>query len=103
MILHAVAEVADGFDESGTEFSAESGDEDFHRVRVAIEALGINMFGEFALRDDATTVVHEIGEHAEFVAGEIYLDAFDGNFAGAWIENERTAVKFRIDLPASPA
>ena len=40
---------------------------------------GIDAFGEFALRDDAPTVMHQGGKHAKFVAGEIYFRAVVGS------------------------
>jgi hypothetical protein len=101
--LHAVTEVPYGFDEAGAEFSPQAGDENLDGVRIAIESLGINVFGKLALRDDSPAVMHEIGENAKFMTGEAHFGAFDGDFSRARIENERTASELWVDLSARPA
>ena len=54
-----------------TELLSEAPDEDFDRIRIAIEILIVEMFDELGARHDLALVMHEIGEQAEFERGEL--------------------------------
>ena len=75
--LDAIAEAAHGLDERRAELAPQPRDEHFDGVRVAIEVLRVDVLGQLALRDDAAAMVHQVGEHAELVAGELDRRAVD--------------------------
>src|ERR1700733_1661642 len=49
MGLHAVTQASHCLNEGRTQLSPQASDEDFNRIRIAVEVLGVNMFGELAL------------------------------------------------------
>ena len=75
------------FEFARADLAPETRDEDLDSVRIAIGILGVNMFGQLCLRHDTIAVVHEIGEHTEFVAREL----------------QRRTVERRAGRPADPA
>src|SRR5438876_11870886 len=65
-----VAEAAYGFDEADPELAAQPADEDLDGVRIALEALVVDVLGELGARDDLVLMVGEIFQHPEFLRGE---------------------------------
>ena len=53
------------------ELAAQPPDEHFDGVGVAVEVLVVEMLDQFAARDDAADVMHEIAEQPVFVAGQL--------------------------------
>jgi hypothetical protein len=102
-VSHAIAQAAHRFDERGVEFAAETGDEYFDGVGIAIEILRVDVLGELGSRDNLAAAVHQIGEHAEFVAGQFHRGARQGNASGARVQRESTATKFSLREPAGAA
>ena len=84
-----IAEAARGLDDVDAELLAQSPDEHFDRVRVAVEILLVQMFDDLAARDDAPGVVHEIGEQAIFVARELDRHVVHRDAPGAGVEPDR--------------
>ena len=70
----------------GAELPAQAGDEDLDGVRVAVEVLRVDVFGQLGLRDDAVAVVHQVREHAELVAGELHRRAVERHLGEPRIE-----------------
>src|SRR6202011_2462977 len=97
------AEAAHGLDEGRSELAAQTGDEDLDGVGVAIEILRVDVLRQFILRDDAAAVVHEIREHAEFVAGQFDGKTVARDAGGAGIEDNAAAAKLRAGLSAGAA
>ena len=58
-------------------------DEYFDRVRIAVGVLRVDVFGQLALRDDAAAVVHQVRQHAKFVARQLHRRAVDGDLRRA--------------------
>jgi len=69
----------------------------------AIEALRVDVLGQFALRDDAAAVVHEVGEDAKLVAGQLDRDAVHGDARAARVERQRADADLRCDVAAGAA
>ena len=57
---------------------------------VAVEILLVEVFDDLAARDDAPGMVHEIGEQAILVAGELDRLAVDRDPPGAGVEPDRS-------------
>jgi hypothetical protein len=57
----AVAEAAHGFDQAGGQFLAQATDEDLDGVRVAVAVVRVDVFGQFAARDDLAAPVQQVG------------------------------------------
>ena len=70
----------------GPELAPQPGDEDLDGVRVAIEALRVDVLGQLALRHHAALVVHEVREHAELVARQLHRRAVQGHPGAARVE-----------------
>src|SRR5207244_8964380 len=71
LVADAIAEPADRLDERRAELAPQPRDEDLHRVRIAVGVLRVNVLAQLRLRDDAAAVVHQVRQHAEFVAREL--------------------------------
>jgi len=50
-----------------------------------VKALGIDVLGELALGDSAIAMVHKVGKHPKFMAGQFHFRAFQVHFAGPQI------------------
>ena len=101
--LNAVSHAADGLNKCRSEFSAKASDEDFNGVRIAIEVLRIDVFGQFALRNDPPAMMHEIGQHTEFMAGQFHDRPVSCDFRGSRIQCDGSTLKFGNDLPGCTA
>src|SRR5271166_1306941 len=86
---HGVAEAARGPDDVDAELLAQSPDEHLDGVRVAVEVLLVKMLDDLAARDDPPSVVHEIGQQAILVAGELDRLAVDRHPPGAGVQPDR--------------
>src|SRR5580698_928327 len=84
-IFQAVAQAAHGLDQIGVQLFAQPADEHFDGVGVAVEILVVKMLDQFAARDDAADVMHEIAEQPVFVAGQLDRAVADRNAAGAGV------------------
>ena len=71
------------------ELPPQARDEHFDGVRIAIEALRVDVLGQLALRHDATAMVHQVGQHAELVAGQLHRHAVERHLRRA--ESSATA------------
>src|SRR5262245_61119294 len=81
-----VTKPAHGLDDIDAELPADTADEDLDGVGVAIEVLIVEMLDQLAARDHAAGVMHEIGEQAVLVRGELDRIAVHAHAAGAGIE-----------------
>src|SRR6516162_1295242 len=81
-----IAEPAHGLDDIDAELFADAADEHLDGIGVAIEVLVVEMLDQFAARDHAAGMMHEVGEQAIFVRGEFDRIAIDGHAAGAGVE-----------------
>src|ERR1700722_1040417 len=91
-----IAEPAHGLDHVDAELLADAADEDLDGVRVAVEILVIEMLDQLGARDDAAGVVHQVGEQAVLVRGELDRSAVDGDAAGARVEPHRPAQEIAL-------
>src|SRR5215216_2261572 len=66
-----IAEAAHGLDNIDAELLAHAADKYFDGVGVAVEVLVVKMLDEFAARDHAPGMMHEIGEQTIFVGREL--------------------------------
>ena len=66
-----IAEAAHGLDHIDAELTAQASDENFDRIRVAIEILIVKMLDDFRAGNDPPLMMHEIGEQPVFVRGEL--------------------------------
>src|SRR5262249_23523068 len=99
-VFHPVTQPAHRLNERRAELSPQAADEHLNGIGIAVKVLGIDMLGELALGNHAFSMVHKVRKHAKFMAGQFDLHAFQGHFAGSWIEHKRTAAQLRADLPA---
>src|ERR1700693_1469872 len=83
----SITQPANGLDGRRTQFSPEAGDEHFHRVRIPVETLRVNVLRQFALRNHTSAVMHEVREHTEFVAGQFNGGSIQCYFRDSRIEN----------------
>ena len=74
-------------------------DEDLDGVRVAIEALRVDVLGQFRLRNDAAAMVHQVREHAKLVARQLDGRAVDGDARASRIEHDRPARSSGVTWP----
>src|SRR5580693_5991599 len=81
-----IAQTADGLNHVDTELLADAADEHLDGIGVAVEILVVEMLDQLGARDHASGVVHQIGEQAVFVGGELDRVAVDGDPAAAGIE-----------------
>ena len=58
------------------------------------------MLGQLGLRDDAIAMVHQVGQDAKFVAGELDRQAIERHLRRANVDDDRSAAKLRRHLPA---
>src|SRR5262249_37667832 len=72
-----IAKPAHGLDDIDAELFAHAADEDLDGVGVAIEILVVEMLDQFTARNHAAGMVHEVGQQAIFVRGELYRIAVD--------------------------
>src|SRR5262249_27005942 len=72
-----IAQAAHRLDHVDTELLANAADEDFDRVRVAVEILVVEMLDQLGARYHAAGVMHQIGQQAVLVRGELDRVAVD--------------------------
>ena len=58
------------------------------------------MLRQFALRDHAIEVMHEVRQHSKFVARQSYDIAIYAYLPRPWIQDQGAALQFGIDLSA---
>src|SRR5262245_12165893 len=80
-----VAEPAPGLDDVDAELLADAADEHLDGVGVAIEVLVIEMLDQLAARHHAAGMMHEIGQQAIFVRGQLDRIAVDADPPGAGV------------------
>src|SRR5579871_2264530 len=102
-VFHSVAQAPHCFDGGSAHVAPQACDKYLNCVRIPVKALGIDVLDKLALGDQALLMVHKIRKHAEFMAGQLHLQAFQGYFAGSGIKHERTTAKFRPDMSARPS
>lgn len=100
---NAVAEAANGEDGVGAQLASQPGDEDLHRVRVAIVVLRVDVLGQLTPRDDSTAGVHQVGERAVFVAGERDDAAVEGDARPSWIQRHASGAQLWLRVPVRTA
>src|SRR5262249_36749134 len=100
---HPVTETANRLYGGTSKLSPQPADKYLNCVRIPIKPLSVDMFGQFAVRDDFSTMVHQIRENAEFVARQLHRSAFDGNFHCSNIKHDGTATKLTAPLSSGPA
>src|SRR5690606_16873807 len=86
-----VAKAADGLDQVGRDLLAQPADEDLYRVAVAIEILVVEVLHELGARDDPLVVMHEIGEEAVLVRGQLDRLSVAGHACRSRVEPQRAA------------
>ena len=62
--VEKIAEAAHGLDDVDAELLAQAADEHLDGVRIPVEILVVEVLGQFAPRDDAAGMVHQIGRAA---------------------------------------
>src|SRR5271156_3476471 len=72
-----VAEAAHGLDDLDPELLADAPDEDLDGVGIAIEVLVVEMLDQFGARHHPPGVMHQVGQQAVFVGGELDRRTFD--------------------------
>jgi hypothetical protein len=100
---HAVTQAAHRFDERRAELAPQTGDEYLDGVGITVEILRIDVLSKFGSRHDSAAVVHQIREHAKFMAGQLHGSAAGGNASRARVESECAATKFRLSQAARTA
>src|SRR5262245_47537624 len=70
-LIQAVAETADGVDHIDTEFLAQTSDEDFDGVRVAVEILIVEMLDQIRARHHLPLMVREKRQQPIFGRGQL--------------------------------
>src|ERR1700728_2428815 len=76
-----IAEAPHGLNHVNAELLADAADEDLDGVGVAVEILIVKMLDQFGAGYDTAGMVHQIGEQAVFVRGELDRIAVDGDAA----------------------
>src|SRR5262245_42886857 len=94
-----VTKPAHSLDDVDAELPADAADKHLDGVGVAIEVLIVEMLDQLAARDHAAGVVHEIGEQAVLVRGELDRVAVHAHAAGAGIEAHRAAIELALGVP----
>src|SRR5947207_13267679 len=98
-----IAEAAHGLDHVDAELLADASDKDLDGIGVAVEILVVQMLDQFRARDYAAGMVHEIGEQAIFVAGELDRIAVDRDAIGAGVEANRSAIELALGMAGGAA
>src|SRR5688572_744394 len=79
VLREAIAKTANGLDHLGRNLLAQPADEHLDGIRIAVEVLLVKVLDQLRARDDALVVMHEIGEQAVFVRGELDGLAIEGD------------------------
>src|SRR5262245_27173050 len=87
-----IAKPAHGLNDIDAELFADAADEHLDSIGVAIEVLVVEMLDQFAARDHAAGMMHEVGEQAIFVRGELDRIADAGNTSGTGCGANRHAI-----------
>src|SRR5215471_3413181 len=98
-----IAEPAHGLDDVDAELLAHAADEDLDGVGVAVEILIVEMLDQLAARHHAACMMHQIGEQAIFVRGELDRIAVDRHTAGARIEAHGAAIELALGVAGGTA
>src|SRR5439155_15671494 len=85
---HAISHAAYGPQNVNAELLAQTANEYFDGVRIAIEILVIEMFDQFSARYHLALMMHEIGEQAEFQRSEFDRVAIDGDTRTLGVEQQ---------------
>jgi prepilin-type N-terminal cleavage/methylation domain-containing protein len=101
--VEPVAQSAHGFNQARRQFLAQAGNEYLDRIRIAIEILSINMFGQFRSGDDFTRVMHQVGENPVFMARQRQGSSIHAGTAAAGIQGQRTANQLGTSMSAGTA
>src|SRR5215831_2161548 len=98
-----IAKPAHGLDDIDAELFANAADEHLDGIGVAIEVLVVEMLDQFAARDHAAGMMHEVGEQAIFVRGELDRIAVDGHAAGTGVEAPGAAIELALGVTGRAA
>src|SRR6476661_7106951 len=85
-LREAIAQAADGLDHIGRDLLAQPANEHLDGVGVAVEVLLVEMLDQLGARHDALVVMHEIGEQAILVRGELDRLASERDPGGLGVE-----------------
>ncbi len=98
-----IAEPAHGLDHLDVQLLAQPADEDLDGVGIAVEVLVVEMLDQLGARDHAAGMMHEIGEQAVLVRGELHLPAVDRHAARARVQHHRPAGQFARGMAGGAA
>src|SRR3954469_21930171 len=98
--LHPIPQTSNRLDNRCAELPPQSRNKHFNRVGIAIEALRVDVFGQFALRNHTAAMMHEIREHAEFVTGETDRNSVECHSCHARVERYCATTQFRMSSSA---
>src|SRR5215210_6347988 len=94
-----ITETAHGLDDVDAELLADAADKHFDGVGIAVEVLVVEMLDQFGARNDPPGMVHQIGQQAVFMGGELDRIAIDGHAAVAGVEPHRAAGELALGMP----
>src|SRR5215813_4646123 len=98
-----IAQAAYRLDHVDAELLADAADEDLDGVGVTIEVLIVEVLNELRARHHAAGMMHQIGQQAVFVRGELDRVAVDRHTPGAGVEPNRAAVELALGVTGRPA
>src|SRR5215510_15804818 len=81
-----ISEATHSLNDFDAKFLADTPDEHFHGIRVAIEILIVKVLDQFRARYDAAGMMHQVGEQPVFVAGQLDRVAVDRDASRTGIE-----------------
>src|SRR4029079_6376394 len=95
-----IAEPAYGLNDIDAELFTTAPDEHSDGVRVAVEILIVQMLDQLGARNDPARVMHQIGEQAVFMAGELDRIAVARDAPGARISRTGPQLNSLLAWPA---
>ncbi|MDG5975977.1 peptidase [Hydrogenophaga taeniospiralis CCUG 15921] len=98
-----VAQPPHGLDAGLGQLLAQPAHEHLDGVGVAVEVLGVDVFGQFGARDHRARAVHQVVQHFVFVAGQGHGLAIERDAAAARVQRQRAALQHRRGLPTGAA
>src|SRR5258705_4941098 len=98
-----ISKPANRLDDVDPELLADAADEDLDRIRIAIEILVVEVLDELGARDHPTGMMHQIGEQAILVRGQLHRVAVHADPAGTGVEPHRAAIELALGVSGGPA
>ena len=98
-----ISEAPDGLDQSMADLAAQSGDNDFHRIRVHLGVAVIDALEKVATGDDMLLAKHETGQDAPFEGGQAQRQTVEAESAELRIIGDRPADDQRRGMACGPA